>query len=265
MRPSYNDREEGKDPVERDAMTRIVSFEYPDHPAPAAPVLEALGLSGLPPSGAMRTLRAADKPSNPAVESRIAEEKQRSFETGRAQGIEEGRRCEREAQRAALQADETRRRAQVAAVVARMDEEREGYMHAVEQEVVSLALAIAARILRREAQMDPLLLTGAVRVALGQLTRTSEARLKVPAAEAAMWQETIVHLPNLAVRPAIVPMAEMDAGECELDTTLGSVDLGLRAQLAEIERGFFDRVGRERRVEQVQAPRESHAAQEQTA
>ncbi len=34
---------------------------------------------------------------------------------------------------------------------------------------MKLALAVAARILRREAQMDPLLLTGAVRVALGQL------------------------------------------------------------------------------------------------
>jgi flagellar assembly protein FliH len=249
--------------MERDAMARIVSFEYPDHPAPASPVLEALGLSGPPPSGSMRTLQAADKPTTSAFESRIAEEKQRSFEAGRAQGIEEGRRSDREVQRAALQAEESRRRTQVAAVVTRMDEERERYMHAVEQEVVSLALAIAARILRREAQMDPLLLTGAVRVALGQLTRTSEARLKVPAAEAAMWQETIMHLPNLAVRPAIVPMPEMDAGECELETTLGSVDLGLRAQLAEIERGFFDRVGRERRVEQV--PNESHAAMGQTA
>ena len=49
-------------------------------------------------------------------------------------------------------------------------EERDRYLHAVEQEVVRLALAVAARILRREAQMDPLLLTGAVRVALGQLS-----------------------------------------------------------------------------------------------
>ena len=38
--------------------------------------------------------------------------------------------------------------------------------------MVKLALAIAARILRREAQTDPLLLTGAVRVALGQLAAT---------------------------------------------------------------------------------------------
>ena len=52
-----------------------------------------------------------------------------------------------------------------------MPQERDRYLHAVEHEVVKLALAVAARILRREAQMDPLLLTGAVRVALGQLSR----------------------------------------------------------------------------------------------
>ena len=246
-------------------MARISSFEYPDHPAPALPVLEALGLAEPPASSATRSLRATDKPTSPALEGRIAEEKQRSFEAGRAQGIEEGRRSEREAQRVAGQAEEEQRRMQAAAILARIDAERERYMHAVEQEVVSLALAIAARILRRQAQMDPLLLTGTVRVALGQLTRTSEACLRVPAAEAAMWEETIAHLPNLAVRPAIVPMAEMSAGECELETSLGSVDLGLRAQLAEIERGFFDRVGRERRTEQVPVPNESHAAQVQTA
>ena len=39
-------------------------------------------------------------------------------------------------------------------------EERDRYLQAVEHEVVELALAVAARILRREAQMDPLLLTG---------------------------------------------------------------------------------------------------------
>jgi len=49
-------------------------------------------------------------------------------------------------------------------------------MGAVEHEVVKLALAVAARILRREAQMDPLLLTGAVRVALdNSLDRPSAA------------------------------------------------------------------------------------------
>jgi flagellar biosynthesis/type III secretory pathway protein FliH len=39
--------------------------------------------------------------------------------------------------------------------------ERDRFLLRVEHEVVELALAVSARILRREAQMDPLLLTGA--------------------------------------------------------------------------------------------------------
>ena len=65
--------------------------------------------------------------------------------------------------------EEARHKQQLAALVAHFASERDRFLHVVEQEVVKLALAIAARILRREAQMDPLLLTGAVRVALGQL------------------------------------------------------------------------------------------------
>ena len=61
--------------------------------------------------------------------------------------------------------------------------ERDRYFEAVEHEVVKLALAVAARILRREAQMDPLLLTGAVRVALGQLSASTQVRSRVPAAD----------------------------------------------------------------------------------
>ena len=33
----------------------------------------------------------------------------------------------------------------------------------------------------------------------------------------------------------------MRLGDCVVETELGSVDLGIRSQLGEIERGFFDR------------------------
>jgi flagellar assembly protein FliH len=35
----------------------------------------------------------------------------------------------------------------------------------------------------------------------------------------------------------------MRLGECVIKTDLGTVDLGIRRQLGEIESGFFDRVG----------------------
>ncbi|MGB6743322.1 MAG: FliH/SctL family protein, partial [Terracidiphilus sp.] len=113
----------------------------------------------------------------------------------------------------------------------------------VEHEVVKLALAIAARILRREAQMDPLLLTGAARVALGQLSATTEVKLRVPPGDLDLWTEAIALLPNLPLKPLVVAGDEMRLGDCIVETSLGTVDLGIRSQLAEIERGFFDRAG----------------------
>jgi flagellar assembly protein FliH len=44
------------------------------------------------------------------------------------------------------------------------------------------------------------------------------------------------------MRPEVKAGAEMHAGECILETEMGSADLGIRAQLGEIERGFFDRI-----------------------
>jgi flagellar assembly protein FliH len=120
---------------------------------------------------------------------------------------------------------------------------RDRYLAQVEREVVHLALAIAERILHRQAQMDPLLLSGAVRVALGQLAETTEVRLKVPLAEREMWAEMLRLMPNLPLRPELTVDERMSAGECTIETHLGSVDIGVRAQLSEIERGFFDLLG----------------------
>lgn len=175
-------------------------------------------------------------------EKLLADEKLQSFEAGREQGQSEGRQIEREDQAAAQGTSQAKSARQIAELIASFAQERDRYMQAVEYEVVRLALAIAARILRREAQMDPLLLTGAVRVALGQLSGATEARLLVPAAELDLWSDAMAHLPNLPVRPSVQPGEGMSLGECMLETRLGSVDLGIGSQLAEIERGFFDRM-----------------------
>lgn len=186
--------------------------------------------------------RGEGRATSANLEERLGEETRRSFEAGRERGREEGRAAEREAQASAAAAETERRRRQMTDLVAKFSSECEHYLLAVEHEVVRLALAVAARILRREAQMDPLLLTGAVRVALGQLAATSEIRLRVPAREADLWKETIALLPNLTVKPVVVAEEGMLLGDCAIESKVGTVDLGIRAQLGEIERGFFDRV-----------------------
>jgi flagellar assembly protein FliH len=185
---------------------------------------------------------------------RLAEETRGSFEAGREQGKLEGRQAEREAQAGAIVAAERERLRKAAELVDRFAEERLRYFAEVEQEVVGLALAIAARILRREAHMDALVLTGAVRVALGQLSASTQAQLVVPHAELDLWKDAIAHAPNVNVRPEVVAGDGMHLGECLIKTDLGSVDVGLRSQLGEIERGFFDRIGRPKSARTLARP-----------
>jgi flagellar assembly protein FliH len=151
---------------------------------------------------------------------------------------------ERQAYADALSTASQERQRQAVGLIESFAQERDRFLHTVEQEVVQLALAVAARILRREAQMDPLLLTGAVRVALGQLSRSTQVKLRVPPAELDLWTEAVALVPNLALKPTVAAHEGMRLGECVVETELGSVDLGIRSQLGEIERGFFDRAGR---------------------
>ena len=103
---------------------------------------------------------------------------------------------------------------------------------------MKLALAIAARVLHREANLDPLLLTGVVRIALEKVAEDSTTVLRVPANAIEMWREVFVEGQESSLK--IVADERLDAGECVLDTNVGRVELGVSAQLEEIERGFFD-------------------------
>jgi flagellar assembly protein FliH len=228
--------------------TRVELFEYPDTPH-AACVPDWQGwiettephLSEKQVHESVHT--AKEMAANAEFEKRLAEEVHSSFEAGRARGQQEGRQAEKEAQAASQKVAEERRLHQGTELIASFALERDRYLQAVEQEVVKLSLAVAARILRREAQMDPLLLTGAVRVAMGQLSGSTEVRLRVPPADLALWTDAISLLPNLAVKPTVTAGEDMRLGDCAIETLLGSVDLGIRSQLGEIERGFFDRAG----------------------
>lgn len=130
--------------------------------------------------------------------------------------------------------------AQVEVALKSFEAEREKYFSKVEREVVELSLAIAARILQREAQMDPLLLAGAVRVALGSLHESTAVQIRVPSSSCALWTEAIAKMTDLAVHPEVVAEDSLKDGDAVIETKLGNVDLGLRAQLKEVERGFFD-------------------------
>ena len=88
---------------------------------------------------------------------KLIEETRRAFTAGRERGLLEGRQLEQDANASALRALEEQAIHQAAKLFSQFAQERDRYFATVEKEVVKLALAIAARILRRESQMDPLL------------------------------------------------------------------------------------------------------------
>jgi len=231
----------GQDAMRNTRRDVIEVWECPRLPALELPDWEVWGGGApTPESSSAAVVRDEMSPSplaTVAIEERIQDASRRSFEAGRIQGVEQGRAAEKASCGPASQ----HLAAQIEQMTAGFAVERDRYLQTVEHEVVKLALAVAARILRREAQMDPLLLTGAVRVALGQLAASTSVRLRVPPAELDLWTESVAHLPGLSVRPQILPGDGMRLGDCVVETDLGSVDLGVRAQLSEIERGFFDR------------------------
>ena len=118
--------------------------------------------------------------------------------------------------------------------------ERETYFHRVEAEVVGLAVAIARKILHREAQVDPLLLAGVVRVGLDNVAAGTHVRLRVHPDQIQAWQSFFSQQPDLKSLPELIGDATLGLGHCLLETELGSTDLTLETQLKEIEQGFFD-------------------------
>jgi flagellar assembly protein FliH len=50
----------------------------------------------------------------------------------------------------------------------------------------------------------------------------------------------MARLPNLNVRPIVVPDESMHDGDCIIETEMGSVDLGVAAQVHRMEAALFD-------------------------
>jgi len=155
---------------------------------------------------------------------------------GYERGLQEG---EAQTKRAAEQAFSAER-AHIARAIEEFKVQRESYFNRIEPEVVQLALSIARKILHREAQMDPLLLTGMVHVALEKVEQGSRVRLRAHPDEIHFWNRHFSQEGALPISPEIIGDPTLQHGECALETEIGSTQICLDTQLKEIEQGFFD-------------------------
>ena len=117
--------------------------------------------------------------------------------------------------------------------------ERKEYFSRVESDVVQLALAIAGKILHREAQVDPMLVAALVRVAIDKLHDGSSVSVRVTPAEAGKWRAFLAHPLNGSTID-VVEDAHLGPEDCILETELGSANFSIAAQMKEVEQGFFD-------------------------
>jgi len=142
--------------------------------------------------------------------------------------------------RAALEQRLEQERTALAQALHAFDRQREEYFHQLEREMVQMALAIARKVLHREAQIDPLLLAGTVRVALDPLAAGTPVELVVPPSSLARWEEMLRRERPLANPPRVRSDAALEPSGCRLETDTGVTDLSWEFQLREIEQGFLD-------------------------
>jgi len=206
-----------------DAVTRpepptlVEAFAYVDASAfPAATGNESSRLDTEKPEGAHA--------SSAELQARAREE-----------GLHEGE----QRARAVFEKEAAQLRARVQMLVVDFAQERDRYFERAEGEVVRLSLGIARKILQRESQADPLLLTGLVRVALDQLDKTSRVELRVHPSIAREWRDYFSHTQSLHA-PDIVEDTALEAGTCLLVAEVGTTEISITRQLEDIEQGFLD-------------------------
>lgn len=127
----------------------------------------------------------------------------------------------------------------IALMISNFEEQRSHYYSQVEMEIVQLALSIAAKILHREAQVDPMLLSALVRLAVERMREGSSVTVRVAPGKGENWRQYFAQIPSMS-HVEVTEDPQLSDHDCLLDTELGSANFGLDSQLKEVERGFFD-------------------------
>ena len=169
------------------------------------------------------------------VEELVRQACEKARAEARAEALEEARKRLRTDYEAKL----TSERAKITEALEQFAVERKGYYSRVEADIVKLSLAIAAKILHRESQVDPMLLAALVRVAVERMQDGSKVVVRVNPERSDCWRSTFAQLRNGA-QAAVVEDASLQISDCILETDIGSANFSIDSQLKEIEQGFFD-------------------------
>jgi flagellar biosynthesis/type III secretory pathway protein FliH len=134
-----------------------------------------------------------------------------------AEGVREGE----EKERARITKLVEQERAKITETILKFQTSVSEYFSRTELEVVQFALAIAAKILHHEAQADPQLLAKLAKSVVESLHQNTTVKIRVAPEQAEAWRNGLA--------------AHQDG-----KTKLGTTNLGIDAQLRELESGLFD-------------------------
>jgi flagellar assembly protein FliH len=153
---------------------------------------------------------------------------------------EQGKELGRAEAGALLQGQLQSARAAVTRALEEFEKERLRYFRDIEGEVVTLAMSIARKILHREAQIDPLLLSGMVRVILESFEAGTHVVIRVNPSLSAQWRVCLSPMFSAGGQIEITEDASVEQHGCVLETSVGKTRLGPEAQMKEIEQGLLD-------------------------
>lgn len=190
-------------------------------------------------------LTPARRPQPAGVPETRPEENAREIEARLAAAFQQGSAAGEAAaaQRAQARIDPTI--ASFNAVVTELTGLRKKFRAEAEEATVTLAMAIARRVLHRELASDPEALLGLVKAAFQKCDARETHKLRLSPQDAAPVQE---HRARLHLPPAveIVADASLARGSAVFETSRGELDSSFDTQLDEIERGLADVMKRRR-------------------
>lgn len=155
------------------------------------------------------------------------------------QGVQEGQAAARNEMNAQIDAMNLR----MARAIEEMSGLRKRFRHEAEEDVVSLALAIARRILHRELTMAPDALLGLVKAALEKMEAREVHSVRIRPEDAPMVKQFLDKM-GLPQKVEVVADPGLERGAAVLDSSRGALDASVETQLQEIERGLADLVRR---------------------
>ncbi|MEJ7608006.1 MAG: FliH/SctL family protein [Bryobacteraceae bacterium] len=108
-----------------------------------------------------------------------------------------------------------------------------------ERDLVTLAVAIARRVLHREISVDAEAIQGLVKSALERVQNKDACRVRMFPGYATQMKGLLERLNSSA---EIVADPSLEAGDFIIETKRGDLDASIDTQLQEIERGLADRI-----------------------